>query len=396
LKPFLIFLAAYVLSQFYRAFLAVIAPELASELALDRQTLSNLQALWILGFVVMQFPVGWALDTIGPRRVVSGLMAVAVAGALLFARAHTALEIDAAMLLIGVGCSAVYMGGVYALGRVVSPARFSFLTSALLGLGSAGNLLAASPMGYATAAIGWRAAMVLVAALTAASALSVWVGVEDPRRFARTERDGFLGGIREILSLRALWPLLPLTAVSYAILLAERGLWAGPFLSEVYGLGAIERGHALLAMALAMSIGALVYGQFDRTFGRRKLIVGVGSLITAAGFLALGLAGPSLAPAIGLLSAIGFCGLTYGVLMAHGRAFFPERLLGRGITTMNVFFIGGAGLLQPISGAWMLTMRHAPPALAFARLHLAFGLILAVALGIYLFAREAEPAQPPI
>ena len=396
MKPFLIFLAAYVLSQFYRAFLAVIAPELANELALDRQTLSNLQALWILGFVVMQFPVGWALDTIGPRRVVSGLMAVAVAGALLFARAHTALEIDAAMLLIGVGCSAVYMGGVYALGRVASPARFGFLTSALLGLGSAGNLLAASPMGYATAEIGWRAAMVWVAALTAASAVSVWVGIEDPPRLAHTQRDSFIGGIREILSLRPLWPLLPLTGVSYAILLAERGLWAGPFLSEVYGLAAIERGHALLAMALAMSIGALVYGQLDRTLGRRKLIVATGSALTAAGFLALGLASPSLAAAIALLSAIGFCGLTYGVLMAHGRAFFPERLLGRGITTMNVFFIGGAGLLQPISGAWMLAMRDAPPALAFQRLHLAFGLILAAALAIYLFTREVDPVRPPI
>ena len=33
MRVFLTFLAAYVLSQFYRSFLAVIAPELASELA---------------------------------------------------------------------------------------------------------------------------------------------------------------------------------------------------------------------------------------------------------------------------------------------------------------------------------------------------------------------------
>ena len=57
-RVFLTFLAAYVLSQFYRSFLAVIAPELARELALDPQALGNLQAFWILGFVATQFPGG--------------------------------------------------------------------------------------------------------------------------------------------------------------------------------------------------------------------------------------------------------------------------------------------------------------------------------------------------
>ena len=35
------------------------------------QALGNLQAFWILGFVATQFPVGLALDTIGPRRTVA-------------------------------------------------------------------------------------------------------------------------------------------------------------------------------------------------------------------------------------------------------------------------------------------------------------------------------------
>ena len=42
------------------------------------QALGNLQAYWIGGFVAMQFPVGMALDTIGPRRTVPALMMAAV------------------------------------------------------------------------------------------------------------------------------------------------------------------------------------------------------------------------------------------------------------------------------------------------------------------------------
>ena len=38
------------------------------------QALGNLQALWILGFVVMQFPVGWALDRLGPLGLTKSLL----------------------------------------------------------------------------------------------------------------------------------------------------------------------------------------------------------------------------------------------------------------------------------------------------------------------------------
>lgn len=394
MKPFLTFLAAYVLSQFYRAFLAVIAPEFSKELALDPQALGNLQAFWIIGFVAMQFPVGWALDTLGPRRTIVATMLFAVLGAALFAYAESAWQLDLAMALIGVGCSAVYMGALYYFGRVYSPQSFAAFGSGLLGVGSAGNLLAASPMGWAASEIGWRASMLVVAAATAVSALSIFLLIKDPPRMAHREGAGFWSGIASLLKVPAIWPIMPLTAVSYSVILAERGLWAGPYFSEVYGLAPVARGNAILAMAAAMSLGALAYTPLDRWLGTRKWIVAAGAALTALGFLILGTASLSLTAATAIIAAIGFFGMSYGVLMAHGRAFFPDHLLGRGITGMNVLFIGGAGLMQPISGAYMNAMRGGAPAEAYAHLHLGFGLILSLALAIYLFSREAPAAKP--
>jgi cytochrome b561 len=79
--------------------------------------------------------------------------------------------------------------------------------------------------------------------------------------------------------------------------------------------------------------------------------------------------------------------------MAHGRTFFPDHLLGRGITAMNVLFIGGAGILQPISGAYMNAMLGEPPAIAFARLHISFGVLLLLALAVYVFSREPKSGK---
>ncbi len=391
MRIFLTFLAAYVLSQFYRSFLAVIAPELAHELGLGPQALGNLQALWILGFVATQFPVGWALDTVGPRRTVSFQMLAAVAGAVLFAMAESAVALHAAMLLIGAGCGSIYMGAIYLFGRTAAPQRFALLCSWLLGIGTAGNLLAASPLAFAVQSVGWRGAMLVMAAATALSALAVLLLIRDPERITSHGRRGLFNGIGDILRIKALWPLLPITGVSYAVVLAERGLWAGPYFSSVYGLDPVARGNALLVMAAAMSVGAMAYGPLDRLLKTRKWVVFGGVALTAACFAALAVPGLPLGAAIALMGAAGGFGMTYGVLMAHGRSFVPDHLLGRGITLLNVLFIGGAGVLQPLSGTLMAEMQDSPPALAHATLHLTFAGLLIIGLMIYAFAKDNPP-----
>lgn len=390
-QSFITFLAAYTLSQFYRSFLAVIAPELAHELSLGPQALGNLQALWILGFVATQFPVGWALDTIGPRRTVAAQMLAAVAGSVVFAMAHSGFALNVAMLLIGAGCGSIYMGALYVFGREAEPQRFALLCSWLLGLGAAGNLLAASPLALVAEVIGWRGAMAGMAGLTALSALSVLLVIRDPARLPGHASRGFFSGIGDILSIRALWPLLPITGISYAAVLAERGLWAGPYFSAVHGLEPVARGNALLVMAAAMSAGAMIYGPLDRILRTRKWIVVAGVTVTAACFAALGTLSLPLPAAVLVMGLLGGFGMTYGVLMAHGRSFVPDHLLGRGITLLNVLFIGGAGLLQPFSGWLMTRMREAPPAEAHATLHLVFAGLLMAGLAVYLFARDNPP-----
>ena len=57
----------YTLSQFYRAFLAVLSSTLLEELGATPGDLALSSGMWFLSFALMQLPVGWALDRIGPR-----------------------------------------------------------------------------------------------------------------------------------------------------------------------------------------------------------------------------------------------------------------------------------------------------------------------------------------
>ncbi len=393
---FSVLCAAYVLSQFYRAFLAVVAGRLTQELAFGPAELGALSAMFFGAFAVAQFPIGWSLDTFGARRTVGGFMLAAIAGALLFAIGSSFLAMMTAMALIGVGCAPVLMGSLYVFGRAYPPERFAMLASLMIGISALGNLLAATPMAYAVELFGWRASMAGIAALTAASTALVFLVLADPpapAASASAPKESPLAALRTILALKPLWLLFPLTFIGYGVVAAERSLWIGPYLGDVHGLDPIARGNGILAMAVAMSVGAFAYGPIERWLRGPKLAVLAGNIIAGAAFVILGVtADLATGAAIAALAIAGGLGMTNALLMAHARQFFPDRLLGRGVTLLNFVFISGAGLIQAVSGLFVRDALAAgqSPAASYAALHLAFGAALLVGTAIY----AATPARP--
>lgn len=391
---FVVFLIGYTLSQFYRSFLAVIAPELSAELHLSATDLGHISACWFAAFALAQFPVGAALDKYGPRRTLALFMLVGVAGALLFARAETAVDAMAAMALIGVGCSGALMGPLFIFARTYPPHRFAVLSSLIIGLGTFGNLLGGTPLALASQAYGWRAVFLALAALTLASAALIVVLVKDPPRLdsARHSDDGsILSGLQDIARIRPLWPVWPIMTISYGVLITERGLWVGPYLSHVHGLDPIARGNVIFLMAVAIALGALAYGPLEGWLGRRKVLVFAGSVIAGLVLLALYLVPvPGLAVTALLLCLFGFAAMTYGTLMSHVRRFLPDHLVGRGMSFANFLCMSGAGLLQVWSGTYVDSLKSqglAAPAV-YAALHLTFAAVLLASALVYAFSRE--------
>jgi predicted MFS family arabinose efflux permease len=336
---------AYTLSQFYRAFLAVLTPVLQAELGAAPDDLAISSGLWFFAFAAMQLPIGTALDRIGPRRTVSTLLALGGAGgAVVFALAQAPWHLHVALALMGIGCAPALMGSSYIFARNYPAAAFGALTGAVVGFGSLGNILGATPLVWVISAIGWRPTLWALAGVTLAVAGAIVIFVRDPERL---ETASPRGALIQILRLRALWFILPLFSVNYAAAAAIRGLWAGPYMAEVYGASEDLIGYATLAMSVAMVVGSFLVGPATRLAGsvrRLALIVNGMAVLVMAGLWLAPAAG--VVPSIAMLALIGLAGASFTVILAHGRAFLPPHLVGRGVTFLNMFSIGGAAVLQ--------------------------------------------------
>ncbi|WP_133489071.1 MFS transporter [Aliiroseovarius marinus] len=345
-------IVAYVLSQFYRAFLAVMTPALKTDLGATPEDLAQASGAWFLVFALMQIPVGWALDNIGPRKVAAGLLALGGAGgAALFAMASSPDHILYAMVLIGIGCSPVLMASYFIFARLYSPAVFGTLAGMVIGFGSLGNIAGALPLALAVEQFGWRTCLWALAAVTLVVAALIMVTVDNPPKVT-VEEGQAKGSVLDLLKMPALWALFPLMFVNYAAAAGLRGSWAGPFLRDVYGLDTKGIGWVTMAIALAMVVGSFTYGPMDRIFGTRKWVIFTGNMI-AVGMVFLLWAFPEAGVLqVSLtMAAIGLFAASFPLLMAHGRSFYPPHLVGRGVTLMNMFGIGGVGVFQYASAS---------------------------------------------
>lgn len=378
---------AYVLSQFFRAFLAVLSGVLARDVGTTPEDLSLASGLWFLSFAVMQLPVGWSLDRIGPRRTAWVLLLLGGAGgAAIFALAQSALHINIAMLLIGVGCSPVLMASYYIFARQYPVAQFATLAALMVAAGSVGNLVASYPMAWAAETLGWRASLWGLAAIAGLIALGIALTVRDPAPVEGEAR----GSVLDLLKMPALWAIFPLMFVAYAPSAAIRGLWIGPYLGDIFGLGTGQVGQATLVMGLAMIAGTLIYGPLDRIFKTHKWVIFTGNILCAAATLALALwVDANVYASVALCAALGFFGASFPVIIAHARSFTPPHLAGRGVTLLNLFAIGGVGMMQFISGPLHRAATTGGTQSGYVALFAFFGLSLLAGSLIYLFSRDS-------
>lgn len=343
-------------SQFHRAAIGVVAPELAAELQLGPAALGSANTAFFLALLVAQLPVGVGLDRMGPRRLVTWLTALAVIGSVGQALAQDGAQFLAARFVLGLGCAASFMSAVVLAGRWHAGPGLTRAMSGIFAWSQVGILAAGAPLALASGLVGWRGAYLVSAALTVAIGAVWWRWTVDvpPGMAVRGREKETLGemlaGQFTVWKTPGLLRILSMHCFAYAVMATLLTLWAGPYLYDVHGLDAAGRGMVLLAMGLTVPCGQLALPFLERNLGRERAVVASAVIVIGSMAVLAAWPGVPLWMAIAMLMISCFFS-TYSILLvAQGRALFPEHLVGRGITTVNLGQVLGSALLPAMVG----------------------------------------------
>jgi MFS family permease len=347
------FAAGYYLSYLFRTINALIAADLTADLGLSAANLGLLTAVYFLVFAAAQIPFGILLDRHGPRTLLSGLLLLASAGALLFALADTLLGLLAGRALIAVGVALALMGGFKAIVLWFPAERLALTNGWFVMLGALGAVTATAPADLLVASVGWRGLFAVLGALSALAALIIVAIVPDEAR--RPTLPAHAAPALSLLTIyrqRHFWRLAPLSSLGIGTSWSLQGLWAAPWLRDVDGLDRSGVVGILSLMAIVVSASGLLLGlaatQVRRLGGKTEhvLVAAIGLSLAAQFALVL-----ELPLAAGLAwSAIAAAGaatvLSYAILADY----YPSAVSGRANAALNLLHVGGAFALQSLMG----------------------------------------------
>lgn len=349
LTVFILFTAAYFMSYFFRSANAVIAPALAREMNLTAADLGLMTSLFFATFAAVQTPLGVGLDRWGPRWVTPLLMLVGVVGALIFAMAPSFPVLALGRALIGMGMAGVLMGSLKIFSQWFAAERFATVSGVLVGIGALGSLTAASPLAWLAMQIGWRNIFIIGAILTAifATAIMLWTR-NTPPGIPWTGASHNEGTLMTIFRNRQVWRITPLIFFLAGGLMGFHGLWAGPYLFDVYGLSPIDGGNILLWLGVGVALGYGASGWLADQFGLARILA-IGSFVYILCLFGLAFR-PALPVVVVLYVIFGITGGFNVMLMAQARQLFPLAMTGKAVSAVNMFGIGGTFILQWVMG----------------------------------------------
>ena len=348
-------------SHFYWLVLPPLFPLLHVEFGVSYAALGFLISAMSIASGVVQLPIGFLVDRVGPVAILAGGLALLAASFLLIGLAPSYWMVLGLMVFAGMGNAVFHPADYSILAKTIPYERLGRAFGIHTFSGHLGWAVAPALMGAFAVSIGWRAGVVIVGAVGLVVAVLILANrallhddadpSDAPRPAARAER-GTPGGIRLLLTL----PIL--TCFLFFVLLSTSLSGLGTFLVAAlvnhHGVTLGAANTALTALYVGSAAGILVGGVIADKTQRHGLVAAIGFSIAAALIVVVG---EAALPVAGLIALISVAGFASGVVAPSRdlivRAAAPAGSVGKVFGFVSVGLDVGATITPPVFG-WII------------------------------------------
>lgn len=347
---------------YFSDYLARVAPgvmhlSLQEAFKINEAGFGILTASFYVPYILMQLPVGLAVDRVSIRNLLTSMALVTAFGCCVFGYADSLMVGSIGRMLIGFSAAFAFISTLRLATAWFPPEMLGLLAGLTQALGMLGASAGEAPVSMMVAAVQWRNTMYIVAVLFILLALMLFKFVKDEpgnatiNHIKHGEHVGILKSLRVILSSGQTW----INAFYAGFLFAPSAIIGesfGPaFLQYGRGLTAHEAAFATGLIFIGWGVGGPISGWLSDKIGLRKPIM----IVSAAIGLVLStfiVFYPHVDrdTAYILLFLFGFTNTGVAIAYAVSTEIQPRNVIGTSIafTNMASIFVGAS--LQPVVG----------------------------------------------
>ncbi len=347
---FIVFAFGYFLSCLLRAITATLSPVFTLEFDLMAADLGLLAGGYFLGFASMQIPLGYLLDKLGPKKIVSIFLLIAFIGTVSFALAQSFSGLLISRILIGVGSSACLMAPLTGYRIWLKENQQQRANSWMFMMASLGFLSSTLPIQLLLPSLGWRwvfggiSVLLLISIILMLAFIPKWDHQKDKSLKNPIKSDSFA----DVWKNKFFISVIPMGLFNYGGLMAIQTLWAGPWMTRVAGYTPLESATGLFSINITMLVSFFLWGYFlpkitDLGFNALKILkLGLPiSFLVMLTIIVLGSKAGALFITLFILTSIFLSVIQPAVGLS-----FQSHLAGKALTSFNLLIFLGAFIMQ--------------------------------------------------
>lgn len=347
LVGFIILAALYFFSYFHRVALTVISLDLIRAFHISATSLGLMSSAYFYSYAGAQLPVGAFSDVLGTRKTILIFVLLASSGTIIFGLAQNIIVATVGRSLIGLGVGGIYIPTAKYISSQYHEEQFASLNGMLLAAGNAGAIFASAPLGFIVEGIGWRSCFLIVGFITLGLLMLSVLFLK--KMSSSGNRINFRELFKKLTLSRNIWLLIISNACAYGALMAFQGLWAVPYLVNIYKVTRTTASNTVMSIALGMIVGAPVIGMVsDKIFKSKKwvLVGGFGIFLCMWSALAFFPASLSYKSLYWIFFMMGFSAGSVVLIGAIINENYPRRTFATTASFINVFVFLGVMLFQ--------------------------------------------------
>jgi MFS family permease len=343
---------------FLRIVIGTIANFLIEDLSLTTEKFSILGACYYLTYAIMQIPVGYLVDRLGARILLTFACFVCSLGVFLFSISHSFLSASISRLLIGFGSSFAFVCCLVLAINWFQQKHFGFISGIAQFLGAIGPLLAGGPLAYILKKLNnnWRLIFDYLAIFGFILTVIIFFFIRNKPKRSKEKmifivpKISFLKRFKKVIKNRQIWFIISVSGLIYVSI---------PLLSAYFGVTYLEAlgfdktiaASIISFLWIGYAIACPIYGKISDIIKRRKPILIFGSILgVIASFLFIFFTIKNIYFLSLVCFLIGVSGASSSLTFALISENVHNRLKGTGLGINNTSIMLFAAVIPSISG----------------------------------------------